>query len=698
MGSELLQTPIEYLKGVGPQKAAILAKELEIFTFENLLLYFPFRHEDRSAVHQIKDLNEDMPYIQVIGRFQDVSMEGAGPKKRLKATLYDGTGMIEVVWFTGVNYISKYIKPGLRYLVFGKPSLFKSSLTVAHPELEEYHEEVALQKGLTPVYNSSSALKQSKISNKQMTGMIRNLLEKLSGAIPENLPASLLSAYQLMPRAQALASIHLPPDHHTLAAATRRLKFEEIFFIQLKALMARIGRQQNHKGRILAQTQLLKNFYDLHLPFALTGAQKRVIRELFEDFKSGKQMNRLLQGDVGSGKTMVAFCAMLIAASSGAQSCLMAPTEILAEQHYRSLRAYADPLGIKIGLLTGSTRKSDRQVLFQSLEAGELYVLVGTHALLEDPVQFHTLGFCVIDEQHKFGVAQRARLWRKGGDFHPHILVMTATPIPRTLAMTVYGDLDVSVIDELPVGRKPIVTVVRYDADRLKVYQFVREQLQKGSQAYVIYPLVKESEALDLRNVEDGFLNIQKVFPEYTVAMVHGQLKSADKEAQMQRFVSGEAAVLVATTVIEVGVNVPNANVMIIENAERFGLAQLHQLRGRVGRGSDQSYCILLTDYKTSSDSKHRLRIMTKTTNGFDIANEDLKLRGPGDLLGTQQSGLPDLRLTHLGTDGQLIAEVRAEVEKLLDFDPSLSLPQHSMVRAFLKEEVRKKGQWSKIS
>jgi ATP-dependent DNA helicase RecG len=698
MQREILRTSLEYLKGIGPKKAALLQKELGLYTYQDLLFFFPFRYEDRTVIHAIKDIHEELPYIQVIGRFSRFQMEGIGQKMRLTAELSDQSGVLRVVWFSGAQYMRQYIKTDQTYLVFGKPSVFKSTLSMIHPELDEYSTGKELHQALVPVYSSSAELKQSKITNKQLLQTIQLLLEVVQSSIPENMPEYLLKEKGLMARNKALTFIHKPPDSTLLAAAQKRLKFEEIFYIQVKALMQRISRQKSFKGHTLYKTTLLKSFYDNYLPFELTDAQKRVIREIFQDLKSGKQMNRLLQGDVGSGKTIVAFCSMLIALSNETQACIMAPTEILAEQHFRSIFALAEPMGIRVALLTGSTKKRTREALHDGLQNGSVSILIGTHALLEDDVQFQNLSLCVIDEQHKFGVAQRARLWKKGNQMPPHILVMTATPIPRTLAMTVYGDLDVSVIDTLPSGRKPIVTVQRFDSDRLKVYDFVRSQLQLGFQAYVIYPLVKESEWMDLKNVEEGHQMLQKVFAAYEVAMVHGRMKPTEKEQEMRRFVSGEVNILVSTTVIEVGVNVPNASVMLIENAERFGLAQLHQLRGRVGRGSDQSYCILMTDYKASSDSRHRIKIMTKTQNGFEIANEDMKLRGPGDLLGTQQSGLPEMKLTNLQTDGALIAEVRTEVEKLLEHDPHLSLPENFPIKQFLETEVRNKGQWSKIS
>ncbi len=698
MVESVLQTPIEFLKGVGPSRAALLTKETGIRTFRDLLYYFPFRYEDRTRLFPISSIHEDMPSVQLIGWFHDLRFEGQGLKKRLIGYFSDETGMVEVVWFSGIQYWSKQIQAGKKYLLFGKPALFKNSLSIAHPEFELYDNQKPPELALSPVYRSSLELKKSRISNKMISNMLRQLLQNIKSHLPESLPDYLIRKNQLVGRYNSFWYLHFPANQSELAKGLQRQKYEEIFYAQLKALMLRTKRRSENKGFVFTHTTSLKEFYVNHLPFELTSAQKRVIKEIHQDLRSGLQMNRLLQGDVGSGKTMVAFCSILLAQSNGYQSCIMAPTEILAEQHFKTLSVFCEQMGLTIGLLTGSTKKAERQKLLAMLEEGACRVMVGTHALLEDPVVFHSLGLCIIDEQHKFGVAQRARLWKKSHPYEPHILVMTATPIPRTLAMTVYGDLDVSVIDELPLGRKPIITVLRFDPEIQKVFGFVKEQLAIGRQAYIVYPLIEESESLDLKNLMEGYEEMKKVFKEYSLAMVHGRMKSNEKEKEMTRFSSNEAQVLVSTTVVEVGVNVANASIMLIQNAERFGLAQLHQLRGRVGRGSDQSYCILMAQVKASEDSKKRLKLLCSTNDGFKIAQEDLSLRGPGDVLGTLQSGLPDFKLTDFSADVSLFSSIRSEVEVLLEHDPQLRSSEHQPILDCLQKETAYPMDWAKIS
>ena len=698
--SNFFNTRLEHLRSVGStQRAQLLGKELGLFTYGDLIQRYPFRYLDRTQVYRVADLHDDLPYVQVRGMLRGKELVGEGPKQRLTAKVGDGTGELELVWFKGVKWVQQYTRNNQEYIVFGKPTMFNGRPQMAHPELEEVSESKPGQSFLQPVYNTSEKLKNyHRVDSKAIMRMVGELLKLAAPHITESLSPALIEQYALMPKAQAMQQIHFPQSAELLAAAQFRLKFEELFYIQLKLLRQRDQRKVSLAGQVFNQVPTLVDFYKNHLPFDLTGAQKRVIHDIYKDFCAGKQMNRLLQGDVGSGKTIVAFIAMLMAADNGAQSCIMAPTEILADQHYVGLKAYADALGIQIGKLTGSTRTKDRRVLHEALRDGSLHMLVGTHALLEDVVQFRNLGLTIMDEQHRFGVAQRSKLWQKNPHIIPHVLVMTATPIPRTLAMTLYGDLDVSVIDELPAGRKPIVTVHRFDANRLKVFEFIRDQVKLGRQVYIVYPLIEESETMDYKDLTDGYESVSRAFPEFQISIVHGRMKAEEKDYEMQRFIKKETQIMVATTVIEVGVNVPNASVMVIESAERFGLSQLHQLRGRVGRGADQSYCILMTGFKLSKDARVRLETMVRTNNGFEIADIDLRLRGPGDLMGTQQSGVLDLLIADLAKDGRILAESRAAAQALLADDPNLVNPNNADIRHHIESLPATAVNWSRIS
>jgi ATP-dependent DNA helicase RecG len=697
--SNFFNTKLEYLRGVGLQRAQLLGKELGLFTYGDLIQRYPFRYLDRTQFYNVVDLHDDMSFVQVKGILRGREVIGEGPKKRMVAKVGDASGELELVWFKGVNYLEKVIKNHQEYIVFGKPTMFNGRPQMAHPDLEEVSEQKAGQSFLQPVYNTSEKLKNyHRIDSKAIMRMVSDLLKIALPQITETLSPALIQHYALMGKAEALQQIHFPQSQDLLDRARFRLKFEELFYIQLKLLRQKDQRKVTLSGQIFNEVPTLVHFYKEIMPFDLTGAQKRVIHEIYKDFLAGKQMNRLLQGDVGSGKTIVAFISMLMAADNGAQSCLMAPTEILADQHYQGLKVYADQLGINLGKLTGSTPTRVRRVLHEQLREGTMQMLVGTHALLEDVVQFRNLGLTIMDEQHRFGVAQRSKLWQKNPYVIPHVLVMTATPIPRTLAMTLYGDLDVSVIDELPAGRKPIVTVHRYDANRLKVFQFIRDQVALGRQVYIVYPLIEESETLDYKDLTDGYESVSRAFPEMQISIVHGRMKAEEKDFEMARFVKKETQIMVATTVIEVGVNVPNASVMVIESAERFGLSQLHQLRGRVGRGADQSYCILMTGYKLSKDSRTRLETMVRTNNGFEIADIDLKLRGPGDLMGTQQSGVLDLLIADLAKDGRILTESRAAAQTILNDDPELARPEHSNIRRHIESLPATAVNWSRIS
>lgn len=695
------QTPLVYLKGVGQSRAEVLKKELALANFEDLLRHFPFRYIDRTRFYKIKDIQADLPYVQVLARIVNKQVVGEKHTKRLVVMAKDDTGLLELVWFKGINWIEKTIVPGQVYVVFGKPGFFNGQAQMAHPEMEVYSPGAQRQgnASLQPVYNSTEKLKQFQLDSKGIQKITSTLLELHARDIRENLPLYIIQKFKLISRAEAYRNIHFPADARLLNEAILRLKFEELFLLQLKLLRNKLLHTQKFKGNVFGTVgHYFNDFYHHKLPFELTTPQKRVLKEIRQDTQRGVQMNRLLQGDVGSGKTVVALMSMLIAVDNGFQTCIMAPTEILATQHYQTVKNLVGDDFIEVALLTGSTKQKDRKILHERLESGELKILIGTHALIEDKVQFKNLGFVVIDEQHRFGVEQRAKLWRKN-IIPPHVLVMTATPIPRTLAMTLYGDLDVSVIDELPAGRKPIQTLHFYENQRLRVFGFMKREIALGRQIYVVYPLIQESEKLDLKNLEDGIEVMSREFPlpDYRVSIVHGKMKPVDKEFEMQRFIKGQTQIMVATTVIEVGVNVPNASVMIIENAERFGLSQLHQLRGRVGRGAEQSYCILMSSHKLSHDGKIRLDTMVKTNNGFEISEIDLQLRGPGNLEGTQQSGVLDLKVANLATDQELLFKVRKTVEQIFEKDPQLALPENQVLHhAF---ETKNAGlSWDKIS
>ncbi len=691
-------TKIEFLKGVGPQKAVLLNKELGIFTFGDLVQYYPFRHEDRTKFHTISEANGSMPYIQLKGRIRHYEMQGPPRRRRLKAYLADDTGEIELVWFQGAQWMLKKIQPGVEYIVFGKPNLFGSKLNIAHPEIEIASQQNLESGFLQPVYSTTEVLKRKYLDSKAIVKLQKVLLPEAVKRIKETLPVQIRERYSLINKNESIAHIHFPETSEMLQKAQFRLKFEELFYVQIRLLKLKLARIDKFKGMVFNKAELLNKFYNEHLPFELTNAQKRVIKEIYRDLRSGNQMNRLLQGDVGSGKTIVAFICMLIAIGCDTQGALMAPTEILATQHYHGLKEFADKMGLRIALLTGSTKKSERKIIHEYLRTGELHILVGTHALLEEIVQFKNLGLAIVDEQHRFGVAQRSRLWQKNEGIYPHVLVMTATPIPRTLAMTLYGDLDISTIDELPAGRKPIKTIHRFDSNRLKVNSFIKEQIALGRQVYIVYPLIEESEKLDLKDLMDGYESVARAFPEVPLSILHGKMKTDAKEYEMNRFVKGETKIMVATTVIEVGVNVPNASVMIIENAERFGLAQLHQLRGRVGRGADQSYCILISNYKLSQDGRVRLETMVRTNNGFEIADTDLQLRGPGDLMGTQQSGVLDLLIADLGKDGKILQAAREAALAILDDDPTLQKEENANIKYQIASMKKSAINWSRIS
>lgn len=696
----MLTRDIKYLKGVGEARAKLLASELDIHTLADLLHYFPTRHVDRSRFYRIRDFSgTEMPYIQLRGQFINFSKEGEGRKQRLTATFTDGERLCQVTWFAKIQTIAAMYRPGVEYVLFGKPAYKYNAWQFVHPEVETF-DPARPPQGLRGIYGLTETLRKRGVTSRLIQSLVGNLLASIpKGAIAESLPAEIFTERRLMPLDEALRNMHFPESVQALQRASERLKFEELFYLELHILEYARRRNTQLHGHILARVgPLFNKFYSEVVPFPLTGAQKRVLRELRADMRTGRQMNRLLQGDVGSGKTLVAFMTMLLAVDNGLQAALMAPTEILATQHAESLAKWAEPLGIRVELLTGSTRTSRRRDIAEGLLDGSIHILVGTHALIEDSVQFRNLGVAVIDEQHRFGVAQRAKLWSKA-EVAPHVLVMTATPIPRTLAMTVYGDLDVSVIDELPPGRKPIQTWLRFDDNRNEVYRHLNNELRQGRQAYIVYPLIQESEKSDMKSAEEGFERIKGLFPGVEVALVHGKMKPAAKDLQMQRFASGEARILVATTVIEVGVNVPNASVMIIENAERFGLSQLHQLRGRVGRGADLSYCILMSKHQLGADTKKRLGIMTETTDGFLISEADMKLRGPGDMEGTQQSGIAfNLKLANLARDGQIISVARADAIRILDGKLLLMPGSIDVINRELRTRFAKEIDWGRIS
>ncbi|MBN2166932.1 MAG: ATP-dependent DNA helicase RecG [Marinilabiliaceae bacterium] len=698
--SDLSSQNIMYLPGVGPKKADILKKELKIVSFEDLLYYFPYKYVDRSQVYKISELNGNMPYIQIKGKIIQLQTIGTGRQQRLTAKVTDNTGYLDLIWFKGHKYIKEQINPDREYLIFGKPSLYNGQINIIHPEMDMIKSDIPpIHLGLKPFYNTTEKMKSGFINSKAIQKYQKAIFDTYIGKITESLPSYIINSQKLLLLHDSLKNIHFPENDQLLQAAQYRLKFEELFYIQLNILKLRNQRSVTIKGHQFPIVgEFTNNFYNNNLPFDLTHAQKRVIKEIRRDLGSGKQMNRLLQGDVGSGKTLVAFMVMLIASDNYYQSCLMAPTEILAIQHYKSIIKMAEGLNLKVALLTGSTKKKERDYIHSALLSGEINILIGTHALIEDIVQFKNLGLVVIDEQHRFGVEQRAKLWKKNST-PPHVLVMTATPIPRTLAMTIYGDLDVSIIDELPPGRKPIQTVHYYHNRRNNLNRFIRDELNKGRQIYVVYPLIEESEKSDFKNLMEGYEYMQRVFPDFKICMVHGKLKPSEKEEAMKLFAAKEAQIMVATTVIEVGVNVPNASVMIIESAERFGLSQLHQLRGRVGRGAEQSYCILMTSHKLAEDTRKRIDIMVQTNDGFEISEADLKFRGPGDMEGTQQSGLPfDLKISNLAKDQKILQYARNVAENILATDPLLELTDNQLLNRQLSKLSKKKLDWSMIS
>ena len=694
----ILQTDIKFVQGVGPKRAGILNKELDVFTLGDLLRYYPYRYIDRSRMYYVHEIDGSMPYIQLKGKITAFEMFGEGRKKRLVAHFTDGTGFIDLVWFQGIRFVENKYKANQEYIVFGKPTLFNNRWNIAHPDIDPYLSEADRPDGLMAMYNTTEKMKRNYLNSRAMQKLITNGFGMVKERLSETLSADVIQSANLIPFHDAIENIHFPKTPILLRDAEFRLKFEELFYIQLNIVRYASDRKAKLNGFIFTKVgKHLNGFYKTKLPFPLTNAQKRVIREVRKDTATGKQMNRLLQGDVGSGKTLVALMCILIAMDNGFQSCLMAPTEILATQHFETFQQMLVDMDVKVALLTGSTRKKEREELHAGLQSGEIDILLGTHALIEDVVQFRNLGFVIIDEQHRFGVAQRAKLWEKN-EHPPHVLVMTATPIPRTLAMTVYGDLDVSVIDELPPGRKPVQTLHRYDKKRGALYQFIRDQLKLGRQAYIVYPLIEESEKMDLKNLEDGYEHISQAFPEFAVCKMHGRMKPAEKEEVMQQFVNNQAQIMVSTTVIEVGVNVPNASVMVIESAQRFGLSQLHQLRGRVGRGADQSYCVLITPYELSADTRKRMEIMTESNDGFVIAEADLKLRGPGDLEGTQQSGIPfTLKIADLVRDNNILFRAREIAEEIIEKDSKLQLADHPILKKQLGRMTGNRFDWGRI-
>lgn len=701
MNRSILETPIEYLKGVGPKRAQLLNKELNISTFGDLLFYFPFRYVDKSRIHKVKEISGDQAYIQLKGNISNMQIIGSQRAKRLTATFSDDTGSVELVWFKGIRWFQDKFEPGRDYLVFGKPSIFNDKYNIPHPDIDPVPEtESPIANTLEGFYSSTEKLKSRGLSSRNISKLMKTLLVQVKGLIPEVLSNEIRGKLALFEREKALFNIHFPEDQSHLQKAQARLKFEELFFIQLRLLVYKQSRMEKNKGQVFSKVGgFVNKFYKEYLPFELTDAQKRVIREIRGDLGSGNQMNRLLQGDVGSGKTLVALMSALIAIDNGYQACLMAPTEILANQHFNTISKMTKGLGINLDLLTGSTKPANRKRIHEGLIDGNLNLVIGTHALIEENVRFNNLSLVIIDEQHRFGVAQRASLWKKHS-IPPHVLVMTATPIPRTLAMTLYGDLDISVIDELPPGRKPVKTFHYFDSARLKLFGFMKEQINKGRQVYIVYPLIKESEKLDLKDLMDGYDSIQRAFPlpRYAISIVHGKMKAAEKDYEMQRFIRGETQIMVATTVIEVGVDIPNASVMIIENAERFGLSQLHQLRGRVGRGADQSYCILMSHEKLSNEARKRLQTMVKTNDGFEIAESDLRLRGPGDLQGTQQSGMLNLKIANIIKDEKILKYARSLAKEILSTDPALSEEENSVMLKHLQYLNKTDPSWADIS
>ena len=697
---DLSTRDIKYLQGVGPQRAAILNKELNIYSFRDLLYYFPYKYVDRSRLYYIHEIDGNMPYIQLKGKVLSFETMGEGRQRRLVGHFSDGTGIVDLVWFQGLKFIMGKYKANEEYIVFGKPTVFNGRINIAHPDIDPAQELTLSTMGLQPYYNTTEKMKRSNLNSHALEKLMKNLFGALQKEIiEETLSPQLVDHYRLMPRTDALYNIHFPQNPDLLRRAQYRLKFEELFYVQLNILRYTKERRNKFRGLVFGKVgEIFNTFYSQNLPFQLTGAQKRVIKEMRRDMGSGRQMNRLLQGDVGSGKTLVALMTMLIALDNGYQACMMAPTEILATQHYETICRFLAGMNVRVELLTGTVKGKRRETILKDLVTGDVHILIGTHAVIEDTVNFSSLGLVVIDEQHRFGVAQRAKLWAKN-TCPPHVLVMTATPIPRTLAMTLYGDLDVSVIDELPPGRKPIQTVHQFDNRRTSMYAFIRKQIQEGRQAYIVYPLIQESEKMDIKNLEDGYMHICEEFPEYKVSKVHGKMKPAEKDEEMQRFLANETQIMVATTVIEVGVNVPNASVMVIENAERFGLSQLHQLRGRVGRGSDKAYCILMTGSKLTDSARRLMAVMVESTDGFVIAEEDMRLRGPGDMDGTQQSGMPfDLKIANLVRDTDLMATARDTAAALLEQDPEERLPQNAVAWQQLKLFKKSQQSFSEIS
>ena len=696
---DLKQQAITYIPGIGPSRAKTLEAELGIKTWHDLLYTFPYKHIDRSRLYKIKELTTEMPFVQVLGQFLSFEEAGQGRKHHLTGHFWDGEMFLDVTWFHGIRFIKQSVKLRRDYILFGRPGVYGGRLSVIHPDLDKPESMTLSKMSMQPYYSTTERMKKAGMTSRSMENFTSALFSKLTWTLPETLPQYLIEKLHLMPLDKALRAAHYPTTADELAAANMRLKFEELFFIQLVIMSYARTRQQERVGRRFTRIgDAFNTFFHHYLPFPLTEAQKRVIREMHADMSSGHQMNRLLQGDVGSGKTLVALMVMLIAIDNGCQACIMAPTEILAEQHLQTFHNFLKDMPVRVELLTGNVKGKRRKAIEEGLLDGSVNILIGTHAVIEDNVQFRSLGLVIIDEQHRFGVAQRAKLWSKS-ETSPHVLVMTATPIPRTLAMTVYGDLDVSIIDELPPGRKPVRTMHIYDNQPEQLYRGVIREIEAGHQVYFVFPLVKESEKLDLKNVQDEFIHLQEIFPQYRISMVHGKMKPSEKDVEMQKFVSGETQILVATTVIEVGVNVPNASVMIIQNAERFGLSQLHQLRGRVGRGAEQSYCILVSNYKLSAETRKRLQIMTETNDGFEIAEADLRLRGPGDLEGTQQSGIAfNLRLANLGRDGQLVQLARDTASFVLDADPELQAQDNTLLRHHLQELKKEHRDWSQIS
>ena len=696
----ILSQDIMYLPGVGPKKKTLLSNDIGVNTYGDLLEYYPYKYVDRSRIYTIREMTGEMPYVQAVGRILSWDVFDMTPRKqRYVAHFSDGTGVMDLVWFNGGKYARQTYKVGEEYVVFGKPSVFSGRINIQHPDIESGEGLQLSEMGLQPHYNTTEKMKQSGLNSRGMERLTKTLVEKITEEIPETLPPFIVNRLRLMGRDKALRTIHYPKDARTLEHARMRLKFEELFYVQLNILRYAHNRRMKYRGNIFSRIgDCFNNFYHQYLPFELTGAQKRVLKEIRADVGSGRQMNRLLQGDVGSGKTLVALMAMLMALDNGYQACIMAPTEILAEQHLQTIKDFLKDMPVRVELLTGMVKGKRRQTVLDDLNKGEVQILVGTHAVIEDTVQFARLGMVVVDEQHRFGVAQRAKLWTKSEN-PPHVLVMTATPIPRTLAMTLYGDLDVSVIDELPPGRKPIHTQHVFDNQLSSLYQSIRRQIMQGRQVYIVFPLIEESEKIDLKNLEEGYEALCQIFPDMSLSKVHGRMKAKEKEAEMQRFVKGETQILVATTVIEVGVNVPNASVMVIMEAQRFGLSQLHQLRGRVGRGADQSYCILVTGYKMSEETRKRIDIMCDTNDGFRIAEADLKLRGPGDLEGTQQSGMAfDLKIANITRDGQIVQLARDEAQRIIDEDPECNSEKNTMLWRRLSELRKTNINWSAIS